>query len=144
VRRGAVDRRAVGIRDEGTTGPCPSFPSRRPAKCVEGRQVAGRAERNTVVRVLRITRRTGVGHSGQRKMGTARGRGFYSYVRSLGGTSLFDFSDFDPERWSIRRAILGRQDKRQSFRSVHSLHSGREDERHILAQGSRSWPLFLP
>jgi hypothetical protein len=34
------------------------------------------------------------------RWGTARGRVFYPYVRSLRGVSLFDFSEFDAESYS--------------------------------------------
>jgi hypothetical protein len=31
---------------------------------------------------------------------TSQGKEFYPYVRQLGGVSLFDFDDFDPEAYS--------------------------------------------
>jgi len=34
------------------------------------------------------------------RWGTARGHTFYPYVRSIGGVSLFDFSEFDAESYS--------------------------------------------
>lgn len=34
------------------------------------------------------------------RWGTSQGPSYYPYVRTLGGVSLFDFKDFDPERYS--------------------------------------------
>jgi hypothetical protein len=34
------------------------------------------------------------------RLATARGKDYYSYVRTLGGVSLFDFDQFDPESYA--------------------------------------------
>lgn len=49
--------------------------------------------------------RRGTPHCRQWPLENVKGREFYPYVRTLGGISLFDFNDFDPESHGERRPI---------------------------------------